>query len=663
MISCALATACDPIAGSIDPQTATLEQPVGEVLAPVIGRWLQEPVVYRQHIAGATSAAYGQAWQRWNTLGYHPSQIDGARVGGATLYSGLWHKNDQVQDWASHRDQTEVQLLETWATRFGQGFRLIDLDAHTAQGTTRFHSVWVREQIPQQWRGHPRLDQATLTANIDAFAADGYRPLRINAYDFAGEIRYAAVWVKDGLDDFDAWANLTPAQFGTLNTQRTAEGYVPTDLAPFQVGGTARVAAIWTRDPRVRQAVVRRDLSAEQLEEQNESFTESNLVLTDLNAYEGLGGNVVYSAIWQRTEIRNLVQSNLPLAGDADILAMGLALSEFANNGVDGQRGTMGFFIQDLQTGNYVTMNADEPFYLASTSKVFIGARLVSLPGINLQTQRVLNAADWRGEANRGFTLNNVGQSFPLQTYLSNMLIGSDTASTDVLHGILVNQLGPNGLNDWLRDAVGMQNVGEITDICTLDKRISAVENTCVNSVSCDTFEAWSRGAGGPYYNATQAERDCLDSLVDDRSVENHETYYTRLANTVTPAEFGRFWQKLADGELMDNADRATFLRTLDPSTALGFNQFQGVFYDQFATKNGGKRRVSSQVGIMWDRAGAPGNYANVVPRYAFSMFTEDWNFEDSADADNNGISDDTDWALAAMSSVLGSGLRFLDKQ
>ncbi|MEZ4467616.1 MAG: serine hydrolase, partial [bacterium] len=370
-----------------------------------------------------------------------------------------------------------------------------------------------------------------------------------------------------------------------------------------------------------------------------------------------------HAAIWQRSVVRQTIQSNLPVAGDPDLLAVGATVAEFSTPGVDQRQGTIGFFVQDLQTGNYVTMNADEPFYLASTSKVLIGARVVSHPSINLGASRVFASADWRGENTRGFTQANIGQPQTIQTYLTNMLIGSDSASTDVLHGMLVNLDGPRGLDDWLRDVVGMQNVGEITDICTLDKRISAEENTCVNAVSCDTFEAWSRGAGGPYFNATQAERDCLDSLVNDRSVENHETWYTTLANTVTPAEFGRFWQRFADGDLLDNADRAAFLATLDPSLNLGFNAAQGISYDQMGTKNGGKRRVASQVGIMWDWGGAAGDYTTVVPRYAFALFTEDWNFEDPNDANGNSLSDDTDWALTAMQGVLTRSIQFLAKQ
>ena len=660
----ALAAACT-VSACAPADEAAFEQHTDElgIIAPVLGRWLREPVVYRQYLAGDTSAAYGQAWQRWRDLGYFPGMLNVDRVDNATRYSGLWYRDDQVIDWASHRDQLEADYLNTWNQRVAEGFRLIDLDAHTVGVTTRYHSVWIKEQTPQSWRAHRRLSLAALTSTLADYDADGYRPLRINAYEFSGEIRYSAVWVRDGLHDFHAEGNLTSAQFSTLNSQYTADGYVPTDLAHFDVNGAHRIAAIWTRDPRVLEAVVRRELSASQLEEANETYSKSNLVMVDLNVGTGLLGGPVFSALWHRTEIRQLVQSNRPTGGDGDILALGATVAEFSTNGNDGRRGTMGFFIQDLQNGNYLTMNADEPFYLASTSKVLIGARVVSHPNINLNAQRVFNSTDWRGENTRGFTQQSVGQPFPLQTYLSNMLINSDTASTDVFYGILANQDGANGLNDWLRDVVGMQNVGEITDICQVDKRISAGEDTCVFNLSCDTFEAFSRGAGGPFWNATQAEQDCLNGLVNDRSVENHETYYTSLANTVTPAEYGRFWQKFADGNLMDNVDRAAFLATIDPSTSLGFNTFQGVSYDQFATKNGGKRRVASQVGIMWDWAGAPGDYTNVVPRYAFSMFTEDWSFEDTNDADNNGLTDDTDWALNALSTTLASGIRFLAKQ
>ncbi|MCB9547048.1 MAG: serine hydrolase [Myxococcales bacterium] len=676
LLSCALLAGCGELdtlddAAPVDEASEALEVqlaqavPIGGIgggfQGPFIGRWAQEPVVYRQYLAGGSSAAYGQAWQQWRDLGYHPAILDASRIGAQTRYSGLWYRDDQVLDWASHRDLLEADYLDVASTRQSQGYRLIDLDAHTAFGVTRYHSVWVREQSPLGWWSHRRIDAATLTQKISDYAGLGYRPLRINAYEIGNDLRYAAVWVRDGLP-FHAHADLSVAQFNGLNAQYVADGYVLSDVGPFQVAGIQRVAATWVRDAGVQQSVFRRDLTDSQLEEQDETYTKQGLVMVDLNTYSFLG-LVRHAAIWQRRVVRQTVQSNLPVGGDADIGAIGLTVTEFSTNGVDNRRGTIGFFVQDLQNGNYVTMNADEPFYLASTSKVLIGARVAAHPSINLNAQRTFQSTDWRGENTRGFTQANIGQLLPLQTYLTNMLIGSDTASTDVLHRLLVNLDGARGLDDWLRDVVGMQNVGEITDICTVDKRISANENTCVNSVSCDTFETWFRGSGGPYYNASQAERDCLDSLVDDRSVENHETYYTSLANTVTPAEFGRFWHRLAQGDLMDNADRAGFLATLDPSNNLGFNQAQGIFYDQMGTKNGGKRRVVSQVGIMWDWAGAVGDYTNVTPRYAFALFTEDWNFENTNDVDSNGLTDDTDWALAAMQGVLNRAIQFLDKQ
>lgn len=634
----------------------------GGYAPPPPAPWITEPVVYRQYVADVTSGAYGSAWSTNRDLGYHPSVISAERINGSNRYAGLWHRNDRVLNWLSQRDMTEAQYLEHWTAMDNQGFRLIDLDAYSVNGSPRFSGVWVEESQPRQYRSHRSLSLPSLIGKIDQYKADGYRPIRVNGYYNGANLRFTGLWVKDGNTDFKIGAGLTSAQYGNLAFNLAGQGYVPVDIAPYYENGQARFMGIFLRDPGVLQAVQQRDLSPALLEELNETYTKSNLVLVDIDVYPS-GGSPRLSAIWHRRQARQLIQSNRPLGNDANITAMAATVQEFVTNGNDGQRGNLGFFVQDLQNGNYVTMNPHEPFYMASTSKVLIGARVAAHPEIDWADQRTLLSTDWRGESNRGFTQNNINQVQTVQTYMTNMLIGSDTASTDVLHGMLRARDGARGLDDWLRDVVGLQNVGEVTDICTVDKRISASSASCVMAMSCDTFVTFFR-AGNASWNTNASEQACLASLPNDhRSLENHENYYTTLANTITPVEFGRFWRKFANGDLMPNADRAAFLATIDPSWNNGFNVFQNVAYDEFGTKNGGKRRVSTQVGIMWDWNGAVGDYTDITPRYAFALFTEDWNFDNGNDADSDGTNDDVQWARAAMRGVLNSAVAFLNAQ
>ncbi len=634
----------------------------GGYVSPNLHPALAEPVVYRQHVAGVTSADYADAWATWRDLGYHPAGLNAVQAAAGTRYTGLWHRDDRVVDWSSHRNLSDADYVALWNARQADGYRVLDLDAHSVSGTPRYHVIFVKDAAPKQWKSHRRLTLNDLNTKIADYRAQGFRPTRINGYATGSSTRYAAVFVKDGRTDFHAHASLSSASYGNLWAQYDAAGYAPYDISGYRQNGLQRFAGVWVKqDASVQDWASRRDMTEASLTEWNETYTKQNLVLVDVDAYL-VAGQLRFSAIWHRPVTRQLVESNRPIGGDANIAALGAAVAEFSTNGNDGQRGTFGFIVQDLQTGDYVSMNLHEPFYMASTSKVLIGARVASHPDIEMDDTRFFGNTAWRGEANRGFTQADLGQPQTIQTYMSNMLIGSDTASTDMLHGVLRGLDGARGLDDWLRDVVGLQNVGEVTDICTVDKRISASADSCVNAVSCDTFVTWFR-ANGTLWNANQAETNCLNGLPNShRSVENHENYYTSLANTITPAEFGRFWTKLAKGDLMDNADRAAFLQTLDPSWNDGFASAQGIFYDELGTKNGGKRRVSSQVGVMWDWNGAVGDYTDITPRYGFAFFTEDWSFEDSGDADSDGTANDTEWARAVMRAALNNSLAFLQK-
>lgn len=624
--------------------------------------WTERPVVYRRHVVGATSAGYSAAWNTARDLGYHPAVLN-AHADlplGARRYTGVWHKDDRVLDWTSRRDMTEATYVETWNTHDADGYRVIDLDAHVQNGEPRYHAIWVRETSPRAYKSHRRLTRAQLDAKIAEYRADGYRPTRINAWSGdRGVLLYTAVWTRDGNTDFVYDPAMTPAEYAATWSALRDDGYVPIDIGPYRQGPAERFTGIWLRDEGIDGWASTRDQSAEDIEELNETYTKTNLVLVDLDGYIDAQGTPRYTAIWHRTEPRRRIVSSHPTAGDPDITTLRALIDEYETSGLDNRRGTVGVWVADLVTGDHVAYNLHEPFYLASTSKVLIGARAVALPGFDPAATTPFTSTMWRGEDSRGFTEAIIGSDVSNQTFMTNMIQQSDSASTDHFHRLITTAEGPRGLDDWLHDAADLQNVGEITTICEVDKRIWTRTAPCVAQVSCDTFEAFIRD-GGTLWNATDAEETCLQGMVDAGSLEDHEGYYTTLDNTITPAEFGHFWHKLAAGDLMSDLDRAELLRALDLGGNSGFNIGQGVQYDQFGTKNGGKRRVSTQVGIMWDWAGAPGDHSDVIPRYAFALFTEDWSFETSADADLDGVQDDTQWARAVMTDVLARALAFL---
>ena len=231
------------------------------------------------------------------------------------------------------------------------------------------------------------------------------------------------------------------------------------------------------------------------------------------------------------------------------------------------------------------------------------------------------------------------------------MIAGSDSASTDRLFGLAESFDGALTVNQHLRDDVGMVSVGEITSICSLDKRIYAYKNACINSVPCASFEMWSRGNSVAL--SSPADIACFNAI-NGSSVSwnfSYDAYYHFLANSVTPAETGRFFRKLADHQLHSVFDEASLVRELDKGG--GYRNFTGTYYDAWGGKDGGKYKVKTWIGRLWNWDHGAGDYTSMTHQFSIAIFTEDWTTDDATgDALATSILDQAiDAAIAHLAS------------
>jgi hypothetical protein len=617
------------------------------LVAPAIaalpaGPWAENPVVFSQELAGASDADYAAAWTRWRDLGYHPSGLSAVEKAAApVLYSGLWQKNPRIVDWKSHRKMTDAEYAGLWAAYSDAGFRVLDLDAHVVNNTPLFDAIWVKEVPGKNFYSHRSLTLAELDQKVPQYKQQGYRPIKLNAYPVSSQVRYAAVWVKDGKLDFQLKRDLSSAQYAAWWTAFKNQGYHPVDIAAYTKGGQLRYAGIWLRDAAFEDFVSLREMTASSLLSAAIARKKENFVMVDLDAYY-IGGALRFSAIWLRTQRRNVLRGNVPLSTPAmDTLRVKLA--EYTTAGVDGRSGAVGFYVEDLTNGNWIAFNPHEHFYLASASKVLIGAKLISQPQPAMSTLSTLTAQSWRGEDDRGFDEADIGQQFPVSEYLANMIDFSDSASTDKLFGMTVAQDGPLAVNAFARTKAGMINVGEITTICQLDKRIRRSASSCVDAVPCHSFETFYRDGGNVMFS-TPADLACFDEVDDSPLTADqlYDRYYHTLANSVTPAEEGRFFRQLATHQLLTLFDEAALVEELDKNDS--FNYFSGVHYDRWGGKGGDKRKAKSWLGVGWEWDQGAGDYSSVTYTFSVAAFTESWS-----------QADDTAESLA--SSIMGEAI------
>jgi CubicO group peptidase (beta-lactamase class C family) len=149
------------------------------------------------------------------------------------------------------------------------------------------------------WVARHGLTGAAYQSEFDRWAAAGYRLTSVSGYEVGGSARYAAVWRKTAGPAWQARHGLTAAQYQAAFDRLGAQGYRPVLVNGYSVGGTGRFAAIFHRDDSV-EWVARHGLSSTQYQAEFDARLAQGYRLRHVSGYTS-GGAERYAAIWERS--------------------------------------------------------------------------------------------------------------------------------------------------------------------------------------------------------------------------------------------------------------------------------------------------------------------------------------------------------------------------
>jgi hypothetical protein len=200
------------------------------------------PMVARH---GLTAAQYQAEFNKWTQLGYRPVLVNGYGVGATDYYVALFEKSSAGGAWVARHGLTGAQYQTEFNNLTGQGYRPLHISAYTVAGQPRFAAIWVRTAGPA-WVARHGMTSSQYQTEFNAWVAQGYQLTKVSGYASGGSARYAAVWEKVG--NAPPWAarhDLSSSGYQTEFDDLRYQGYRPVVVAGFDVGGSARFAAIW----------------------------------------------------------------------------------------------------------------------------------------------------------------------------------------------------------------------------------------------------------------------------------------------------------------------------------------------------------------------------------------------------------------------------------
>ncbi|MGH8880499.1 MAG: serine hydrolase, partial [Stackebrandtia sp.] len=125
-----------------------------------------------------------------------------------------------------------------------QGFRPVDICGYTDAGEVRFAAVWVKSPMPE-WVARHGMTSGTYQSEHRHWQAHGYLPWRVSGYEVSGQTHYAAIWIKGPAVTWQSRHGLSSAEYQAEFDDLTTRGFRPAKVNGFTGSGRSRYAAIW----------------------------------------------------------------------------------------------------------------------------------------------------------------------------------------------------------------------------------------------------------------------------------------------------------------------------------------------------------------------------------------------------------------------------------
>jgi beta-lactamase class A len=253
--------------------------------------------------------------------------------------------------------------------------------------------------------------------------------------------------------------------------------------------------------------------------------------------------------------------------------------------------GDIGVYVKNLEDGRESRFASGEPWYFASTVKVFVGACLLreaELGRLKLSERVRLRRSDFvdgSGEVKR----KRPGQYLTLHYLFEKMLTQRDSTATDML----IRRIGIERFNAFVREQD--PDAGPITTIVDVRRGAYAEAIDGAQKLSNLDFIALKSSPPSRRLKALARRLGRREADLRVSSLEEaFERFYGRGYNSGSLEGFGKFIERLAAGRVLSAEDTAFMLKTMRAATT-GTRRIQAGLPPGFVFA----QKTGTQVGRM----------------------------------------------------------------
>lgn len=290
---------------------------------------------------------------------------------GQETYAAIWDKKSS-SGWSARHAMNENGYQAEVNTQKQAGFRPGRITASDINGHLVFACIFYK--ISAAWEARHNMSSQQYQAEYNNWVGKGYRLVEVCGYKKNGQETYAAVWEKSAGPSYVARHAMNAQQYQAEFNTQYANGYKPVRVSAFEVGGQSRFAAIFEK---MNEGVYTRSGLNEynyQAEVDNGWYLGSTL--KHVCGYN-VNGTVYFSALWMGAGLsgndQNLINNKVKKYMD-DYNVPGLSIAVMKAGKLVFARG---YGQADKSNGNMVSPNS--LFRIASVSKTITSAAIMRL--------------------------------------------------------------------------------------------------------------------------------------------------------------------------------------------------------------------------------------------------------------------------------------------
>ncbi|NBM17485.1 serine hydrolase [Streptomyces sp. GC420] len=329
-----------------------------------------------------TKAQYEVEFDRLsNRGGYALKDICGYQIGDQAHYAAIWEQRAGPEWWSLHAIPYG-RYRDEYFNRTAMGFRPVRLNGYNVAGQVFFATIWEKRSGPEVWSRH-EIPESELRAQFDEREKAGYRLVDISGYsapDFRGA-QFAMIMEK--ATDGRHWGWISPRvreEYQKAFEKVLVEGYRPVRVSGFLHSGaqppyyTAVLEKNAACHVEARHGITSR---MHQHEVEHLNRTNRQIFVGGFTSHYGGGRDATpgFCPVWRRCEdgviIPHLVDVFMK---KFDVPGLSLAI---AHQG--GLVYAQGFGLADKDTGEKVTPSS--LFRIASVSKPITAVAIMRLMG------------------------------------------------------------------------------------------------------------------------------------------------------------------------------------------------------------------------------------------------------------------------------------------